>query len=179
MNKNITSLGLDLSLTGTGVVVLTDGKLIHKQLIKSKPNGDKPINELIRLCNIVSEIKENIIKDIDITVIENLAFGIKKTTSLTQLAGLNYLTRLMLHELGIPFVLVAPPSLKKFITGKGIAQKDIMMLETYKKYGVSILEDNICDAYGLAQIGLALLDGNSKETTKIQKEVINILKKQL
>jgi len=185
MNKSITSVGLDLSLTGTGMVILRDGNLISKNLIKSKPSGDKPIDELNRIKKIVYEIRSHLTGTfIDIAVIENLAFGVKNATSLTQLAALNYFTReLLAYDSGlgyhVPFILVAPTSLKKFITGSGIAKKDVMMMETYKRYGVTLLNDNECDAYGLAQIGLALLDGNSKQTTKLQEEVINLLKKQL
>ena len=39
----IIALGLDLSLVGTGVVALRDGKIVDQELIKSKPVGDKPI----------------------------------------------------------------------------------------------------------------------------------------
>lgn len=181
--KSITSLGLDLSLTGTGVVILEDGKIIKQHLIKSKPVGDKPIDELNRILKIVSDIKNEITGTmIHVAVIENLAFGVKNATSLTQLAALNYFVRnLLSHECGyeIPFILVAPPSLKKFITGSGNAKKDVMLIETFKRYGVTILDDNECDAYGLAQVGLALLDGNSKAITKLQDEVLNLLKKQL
>jgi len=183
MTKTITSLGLDLSLTGTGVVILRDGKIIKQHLIKSKPVGDKPIDELNRILKIVSEIKNEITAtSIDIAVIENLAFGVKNATSLTQLAALNYFVRNMLaHDCGyeIPFVLVAPPSLKKFITGSGNAKKDVMLIETFKRYGVTILDDNVCDAYGLAQVGLALLDGNSKAIIKLQEEVLTLLRKQI
>jgi crossover junction endodeoxyribonuclease RuvC len=181
--KSITSLGLDLSLTGTGLVILEDGKIVQQHLIKSKPVGDKPIDELNRILKIVYEIRNHLTGTmIHISVIENLAFGVKNATSLTQLAALNYFVRNMLtHECGyqIPFVLVSPPSLKKFITGSGNAKKDVMLIETFKRYGVTILDDNECDAYGLAQVGLALLDGNSKSTTKLQDEVLTLLKKQI
>jgi len=79
----------------------------------------------------------------------------------------------------IPFIIVAPTSLKKFITGNGAAKNDVMLMETFKRYGVTILDDNECDAYGLAQVGLALLNGNSKSTTKLQEEVLTLLKKQI
>ena len=180
--KHITSLGLDLSLVGTGFVILTDGKIVDQGLIKSKPAGDRPIDELKRIQKIVADIDDNLQTlsslDIDIAVIEGLAF-MAQGTSLVQLAALNYMVRAMLADYGIPFVIVAPTTLKKFIASNGAAKKDAMMLETFKRYGVSILDNNICDAYGLSQVGLALLGGNSKPTTKLQEEVINLLNKQL
>lgn len=180
MNKSITSIGIDLSLTGTGIVVLQDGKILEHALIKSKPVGDLPINELKRIQKIVNDIEVIVIKyPLDIAVIENLAFGVRNATALTQLAGLNYFTRAMLSSKDIKFVLVAPTSLKKFVTSNGAAKKDMMMMETYKRWGVTMMNDNEADAYGLSQVGLALLGGNSKNTTKIQEEVINLIKKQI
>lgn len=181
MAKNsITSLGLDLSLTGTGVVILKDGKIIKQELIKSKPTGDKPIDELKRIVKIVDDISKVMCSTtFDIAVIENLAFGVRNATSLTQLAGLNYFVRAMLYNSNTPFVLVAPTSLKKFATSNGAAKKDEMLIAVYKRWGVTILDDNINDAYCLAQLGLALLEGNIKDTTKIQKEVITLISKQI
>lgn len=181
MAKNITSLGLDLSLVGSGLVILKNGKITKQRLIKSKPVPDgRPIDELKRIKKIVEEVESIIAEDLpNVAVIEGLAFMVRNATALVQLSALNYFTRSMLMDYHVPFVIVAPTSLKKFITGSGIAKKDVMLIETYKRYGVSILNDNECDAYGLAQVGLALLGGNSKTTTKLQEEVIGLLKKQL
>lgn len=179
--NNIISIGLDLSLTGTGVVVLNDGKTIEQKLIKSKPTPDgKPIDEVQRIEKIVSEILL-IVKEYNpvIAVIEGLAFMVRNATALVQLSALNYMVRAMLMANDIQFIIVAPTSLKKFIASNGAAKKDAMLLETFKRYGVTILDDNVCDAYGLAQVGLALLGGNSKITTKLQEEVLSLLKKQL
>ena len=52
---------------------------------------------------------------------------------------------------------VAPTSLKKFVTGKGNAKKDLMLLSVYKRWGFDTTNDNKADAYGLAQFGRALL----------------------
>lgn len=103
--KNKIVLGADLSLTGTGIVVLNNGKLIKKQLIKSKPYGNKPLDELNRILKIVKNI-ELIINECnpEIVVIENLAFMVHNTTSLTQLSGLSYFVRSMIADKGIPFI---------------------------------------------------------------------------
>ena len=181
MSKNIISVGLDLSLTGSGVVVLEDGKIIEQRLIKSKPTPDgKPKDEVERIQKIVTDI-ELIVSEFkpQVAVIEGLAFMVRNATALVQLSALNYMTRAMLLDYDIPFIIVAPTSLKKFITGNGAAKKDIILIELYKRYGVTILDDNEADAYGLSQIGLVLLNGNSKVTTKLQNEVILLLKKQL
>ena len=169
------SLGLDLSLRATGAIRLEKGKIIGRQLIKSKSKGTKPIDELERLTHIRDSV---ILDDIKIAVIEGLAFMAKNSTALCQLAGLNYMIREHFSLSEIKFVIVAPTTLKKFVTGKGNCGKDMMLLETYKRYKVSFDDDNLCDAYGLAQIGAAILEEDPK-LTKPQKEVIELIKKQL
>ena len=176
--KIITSLGLDTSLTGTGIVLLTDRKITKQRLIKSKPVGDKPVHELIRIRKIVEEIELIISEDIpDIAVIEGMAYMVKKTTALVQLSVLNYMTRALLYDYKIPFFVCAPTSLKKFITGKGNSKKDVMLIEVFKRYGVTILNDNENDAFSLAKIGEELL--NSNKLPIFQQEVVELLKKQL
>lgn len=176
--KIIKSLGLDLSLTKTGAVLLKNGKITKQCLIKSKPSGSLPINELIRIRKIVEDIEMIINDDIpDIVVIENLAFAVRKTTALTQLAGLSFLVRSMLFDYKIPFYMCAPTTLKRFATGKGNSQKDHMILNAYKTYGIDNIDNNIADAIFLAKIGLAIY-GYDKVTSLHQIETIKLMKKQ-
>lgn len=174
-------IGIDLSLTGTGIVKLKDGKITEQKLIKSKPSGDLPLDELKRIVTIRESIAKEIDSDpnsiIQLVAIEGLAFMARNTTALVQLSGLNYMIREKLYSLKIPFVIVAPTSLKKFITGKGNIAKEMMLLETYKKYKVYFTDNNLCDAYGLAMIADSLV--NSEKKPKHQQEVVNLLKKQL
>lgn len=173
-------LGLDLSLTKTGYCVLKE-KGVHctSGVIRSKPAGDTPSDELKRILNIVYEIDELIHRhNPNLVVIENLAFGVTKTTAITQLSGLNYFAREASFNQDIPFLLVAPTTLKKFITGSGKGEKDMMMMEVYKEYGFEAEDNNECDAYCLAVIGLAVLGKPIKNLKVPQKEVISLLSTQ-
>ena len=176
------SVGLDLSLAKTGVVILNDGEKVFEGLIKSKPTGDSSREETVRLIEICNDIELTIEDNLgdeapDIVVIEGLAF-MAQGTSLVQLAGLNYMVRSMLVSQEWPFQIVAPSTLKKFVTGSGASKKDVMLLETYKVWGESFLDDNICDAFGLAKIGEALISDDIGITlNKPQKEVLNLLNK--
>lgn len=178
-------VGLDLSLTSTGVVILEKGKIVIEKVIKSKPNGDGPIQEMVRLNSIIDGINAILLKHkpVDMVLIEGLAFMARNTTALVQLAGLNYMIRNFLLNnkdlLGLKegMVIVAPTTLKKFITGKGNANKEIMMLEVYKQYGVSLYDNNINDAFSLAKVGECMIDKG--KLTRPQQEVVALLKKQL
>lgn len=183
----MTIIGLDLSLVASGYVKLVDGKIEQQLLIKSKSQGDRPIDELERILGIVEQIpaknyplgtKKDSFSGIDLAVIEGMAFMARNTQALVQLAALNYFIRRKFYEKAIPFLLVAPSSLKKFVTGKGNGDKNLMLLEVYKRYGVTFDNDNLADAFGLALIGEVLLSPQEK-IPKHQQEVINLLKKQL
>jgi crossover junction endodeoxyribonuclease RuvC len=76
-------------------------------------------------------------------------------------------------------MIVAPSSLKKFITGSGKGDKDMMMMSVYKNYGFEAMDNNECDAYSLAVCGLGVIGKPIRELIKPQLEVINLLKKQL
>ena len=176
----MTTIGLDLSLAKTGYTILHNSTLVSSVLIKSKPLGDTYTDELLRIMGIVSSVQEIVQKYTPtIAVIENLAFGIQKTTSLTQLAGLSFLIRMMLYNTEIRFCMVSPGSLKKFVTGKGNADKNVIMMEIYKQYNHSALDDNEADSYALAALGLAVLGKNINKLTKPQSEVVSLIKKQV
>lgn len=175
-----TVVGLDLSLTGTGIAVLKNDKLIHSGVIKSKPLGDTPTHEIKRLQGIVNEIADMISAlKVDLIVIEGLAFMAHQTTAIMQLAGLNYMVRAMAMASNIPFAICAPMTLKKFICEKGNMHKEQVLLEVYKQYGESMLDNNVADAFVLAKIGAASL-GNHKLKLRVrQTEVATLIKKQL
>jgi crossover junction endodeoxyribonuclease RuvC len=171
-------LGLDLSLCGTGVVIIdSDGNYTEKLIKSNPPKIKNPTTEVRRLMKIRDEIKSAIMTErIEIATIEGISYMSKNSTSTSQLSGLNYMVREMLMKIGIPFVIVAPTSLKKFATGKGNCGKDVMMLEIYKRWGVSILNDNVADAYALARAAEAV--NKELKLTGPQKEVINLLRQQ-
>lgn len=173
-------MGIDLSLTGTGLVILDGGKTVVNKIIKSKPPEEKThTTEIERLLKIKAEIQKHISKySPDLALIEGLAFGARNTTALMQLAGLSYMVRETFVLRSIPFIVVAPTTLKKFIVGKGNATKDLMLLETFKRYGQSFLDNNICDAFALAQCGAAVKNQSPIKLSKPQQEVISLLKKQ-
>jgi crossover junction endodeoxyribonuclease RuvC len=178
------TIGLDLSLVKTGyAIVKDDGTVIASGLVRSKPNGDKPIDETRRIVQIAEEVVQKIDEMClgcapNLVAIEGLAF-MAQGTSLVQLAGLNYLTRILLAEFNWPFLIVAPTSLKKFITGSGKGEKDMVTMSIYKNYGFEALDNNVADAFGLAACAMALLDKPLIKMCKPQQDVIKLLNKQL
>jgi crossover junction endodeoxyribonuclease RuvC len=72
------------------------------------------------------------------------------------LAKLAAVARLALYERGIPFCVVTPQQLKKFVTGSGSGDKGIIIREVYKKWGVDCKDDNQADAAVLAHLAEAV-----------------------
>jgi crossover junction endodeoxyribonuclease RuvC len=171
-------VGLDLSMCESGITVWNNGRT-ESFLVKSKrPKDNSPVNELKRILKIVSDIEEYLVgKEIELVLIENLAFCARNTSALVQLSALNYMIRETCYSHDIKFILVAPATAKKFATGKGNAKKDQMMLEVYKRWGMSFSDNNLCDSYVLAKMGESLI--NIKKNTKEQEECIKLLKKQI
>ena len=71
--------------------------------------------------------------------------------------------------------IVSPGELKKFVTGNGNAKKELMLLEVYKRWGLSLTDHNLADAYGLARVADALYSGSA--VTKFQQDIIDKLRK--
>ena len=178
-------VGLDLSLVKSGITIVKDnGTVLFSGLIKSKPSGDSYLAETKRLIKITEDIIEKIDPflphhgDILVTI-EGFAFGIRNTTALTQLAGLSYLIRAKLTELEIPFIIIQATTLKKFITGSGKGEKDMVMMAIFKNYGFEALGNDQADAYGLAVCGLAVINKPLIKLGIPQQEVVTLLKKQI
>ena len=154
-------VGIDLSLTGTGLIILDDqAQILEQKLVRTTPATS--IEH--RLLYILGEIDfvKNIMNGPGI-YIEDLSFG-SRGQAMFQLAGLHYLVRTFFYKSMVWFNVISPASLKKFVTGKGNAKKDLMLLKTYKKWGIEFQDDNLCDAYCLAR--MLLHDYKEKATIK-------------
>jgi len=108
-------------------------------------------------------------------LIEGLAFSARGDVML-QLAGLGYLVRRALWQANIAFKDVTPNQAKKFLTGKGNCDKNLVLLKVFQKYGIECEDDNVADAVNLNMIGRALL-GWTPVSNEVQRAVIADLSK--
>lgn len=146
-------LGLDLSLTHTGWAASGD-PVLQIPVGSLKP---KKLKGVERLAWFETELKELIwFHKPTLAVIENYAFG--ATNQLAQLGELGGICRLILHRNDVPFIEVAPTTLKKFVTGKGNSEKNAMMLQCYKLWNVEFSDNNEADAFALAKFGQCYSD---------------------
>lgn len=152
--KNILSpiLGLDLSTNDTGYFLINkEGRFGYR--IKTKPTYTSEQ----KIDTIVNEIlKKNMECRPSLVIIEEPIMGRSNKGSLT-LAALAGVIRYQFRLDRIKYINIHPKTLKKFATLNGNANKDDMKKALTDIYGYVINNDNIVDAFWLAEIGLYYL----------------------
>lgn len=152
--KNV-AIGIDQSYSGFGLTLLdTDSGDWHTEVFKA------PGSHVDRLFWI-SEYLKKIFKELagrtdNIDVgIEGYAYG----SQMANMAGeLGAVVKLACFETldgfhgKYPYI-IPPTVLKKYITGKGTGvQKNQILLNVFKKWGVEFTDDNAADSYGIAHL---------------------------
>jgi len=169
-------VGIDASLTSTGIATLTENGISTK-VIQSKKIGverlleiQKEVWEIIHNGGTVSHPKT------DLVVIEGYAHG--RTNQAHQMGELGGVLRVMFHEMELKWIEVAPTAVKKFVTGKGVATKEKIAAWVQKRWDRMFDTNDEADAYVLVRIGQAYLTGSCRleSLTSFQQEVIDVLK---
>lgn len=138
-------LGLDLSLTATGWALVWDGSP-KWGVIKSRNRSVKRLSEIRNaVLDIINQTQPSL------AVIEGYSYG--SSQGMAGLAELGGVIRLLLLDMGIPFIVVAPATNKKFATGKGNAEKDLMLKRVFQHWAADMSNNNEADAFALAQFG--------------------------
>lgn len=136
-------VGVDLSVTSTGIA-LTDGTTLT---VTPSTRGDHRFPEIAAAVAVHSA-------DADLVVIE--APVLRSAAALT-LGMLHGAVRCRLIHDAVPYMLVAPATLKKFATGKGNADKTAMALALFRRTGLELANSDETDAWWLRAAGLHLL----------------------
>lgn len=143
-------VGLDLSLTGTGVTVIDAG--VHTALFGAKGHKTDTLQmRADRLDTLFGQIV-NVIPESALILIEQPAYS-RTQGSQHDRSGLWWLIVAYLH----PFhdvVEVTPGTLKRYATGKGTATKDKVLAAVVRRYlDVEVTDNNVSDSLVLAAMG--------------------------
>lgn len=154
-------MGIDPSLTSTGLALVVDGQIAATDCVKSSPTGDTPAEVVGRILAVADGVIEVALDyHPDIVVIESASFA-SKFGKPHERAGLYWFLVGNFIGMGVRVVTVAPQSRAKYGTGKGNAKKaDVYaaVKATYQPLTTARISNNdIADAVLLASMGSRVL----------------------
>ena len=144
--SGMTPVGLDLSLTSTGISCMD-----RQQIISSKHRGPQRLVDIsTSIMNFLATVNNPIV------IIEGYSFASRAghAHSIGELGGV---VRVALWNATIPYVEVAPTTRAKFGAGRGNAGKNEVISAVSARTGIvwqGSGADDLCDAYLLEEIGL-------------------------
>ena len=152
MNQPAHVVGLDLSLTATGIAHTYPGGSIVETITSTGLRGDTTFDRACRLGYLTNKILDNL-GDARLIVIEGPAYS-RANPGMHDRSGLWWLVVDAIYNRGYELAVVTPTSRAKYATGKGNAGKDQVLLAVARRYpDVEVTNNNEADALVLAAMG--------------------------
>lgn len=155
-------VALDLSLTSTGWACVEG-----VGTFTTKERG------LQRLQRLREQILTLAGPTTDVAAIEGYAFG--RPNGMAALGELGGVVRLALYEHDITIVDVPPASLKKYATGKGNANKELMLVEAVRRLGYAGSNNDEADALWLYTMTCDALCGTAPVVPQAHRVALNAI----
>lgn len=170
-------LGIDFSLTATGVCAITDGEA-ECITVRSGPGSEWWMHP-DRVASIADKIAEwaILLGGVPAWTIESPSFGSKGQLDKLYSGWWMLVDALMLRGWDPP-LRVTPSQLKKYATGRGNAAKDEVLLAVARRFpDVAPKNNNETDALVLAAIGAAAYgEPFAGELTKYQQDIVDAVR---
>ncbi len=152
----MTSMGIDLSATATGLVILKATGQAKPELLLEDEIKSGSRTGLDRARHVVTQVMEAIhAHKPDRLVVEGYSLNTRNASSIIPLVEIGGLLRFMLMIDGLSWLDPRASEVKKFATGKGNSQKDQVMMWVLKRWDHTSATNNTADAFVLAAMGLA------------------------
>ena len=159
-------VGLDVSLTETGLVIITATPDPHEVLYTDIVTTDPKARDLSRCLGAADVIIRTIQKgcflydkvSVFIEASGSSRFAGKLITRMELVGMVKY----KLFRIGCNLYTVTPASLKQEITGKGNATKNKMLTKVNRLTGNEYTNDNVADAHALSIYGWRMLIGGKR-----------------
>jgi len=150
-SKDPMFVGLDPSYNEFGLIILdVEAKIVEQKLISS----NSKLEADFRIIQLEEEFKFiPTIVGLNSVYIEGPSFS-SSGKFILQMGALHYYLRIFLLKHNTNFNVIAPGTLKKFVTGVGNCKKELILLKVFKKCGVEFDNNNLADAYSLARMAL-------------------------
>lgn len=165
-------LGIDQSLTGTGVCLMASHRLAYEVFtIKgaqvNKLRGGERLKYIHdRILNFLREKTRNNLSIIRMAAMEGYAYGAiqhqggegggggQKHGNPFQLGEVGGVVKLLFEQNGIPYVVVNPFDLKGWVKGTRAGPKDVIMAYLTHEFRILFEDNNEADAYALACVAM-------------------------
>ena len=150
-------VGLDLSLTSTGIALIGNGELSDTK--REKSTGKKADTWTQRAARL-NDLADRVLAWVDdydptLVVIESPSYG-SVHGSQHDRSGLWWMIAAALHEMQIPVATVSPNGRAKYASGNGRAGKDEVLAAVVTRYAsesMPITGNDVADAVVLAAMG--------------------------
>lgn len=162
-------IGIDQSVLHTGVCVLNTDTGVALLALIEPPKQHSGLERLVYLHTELTKFLRGTLAEV--AVLEG--YSIDSHNRPFDLGEVGGVVKLVLHAHAKRVHSAAPKQLKKFVTGNGQATKSDVIAAIHSIWGVGIENDNLADAYGLAQIALCIWDSNRA----VRRAQLDIIKK--
>lgn len=155
-------LGVDQSLRSPGLAVV-DGD--------GRPGVVKNLKNTLKGAERLALVRDGIMSLVrtyqpEFAALEGYSINsINRPFDLGEVGGI---VRLTLYDAGIPFIVVTPTQLKKFVTGSGAADKEKVQKWVREKWKIHLDQDDQADAFGLAQVARVYCTHQSKYRSELE-----------
>jgi len=164
-----TVVGIDPSLTSTGVAIIEWGKLSTFRLTTSLKGPARLDYFRGRFSDVLRQF------DPAMVVIEGYSYGSK--FGLAGSGELGGVLKLALWDAKVAYGIAQPGTLKSFATGKGSADKEQVSKELFKRFGVDVDNNDKVDAAGLAVMAAWIAEPAPVGAVKLTKAQLDSLGK--
>jgi Holliday junction resolvasome RuvABC endonuclease subunit len=170
-------VGVDQALKRTGLCVVESGQATVLQLIKA-PYDMKGPERLVHIKTVLINTLWPFRDRITAAAYEGQSLG--SLGDIDQLGNIGGVVALILaDECALPnsrIFKVPPATLKKFVTGRANATKDLMMRTSAAEWGYDFTQDDVCDAHGLARFAAECLEQTATKRHRVEA-VFSLLQK--
>lgn len=154
-------VGIDLSLAKTACVAIADGEC-HWRIHQPK-GSEMSAAARLEMHRLLLVDFFNTIQVPTLICMEGYSFA-SRGSAVFQIAEWGGVARHTLYLMGLEeiTVIMAPSTLKKFITSSGNSKKNTVLREVFRVWGFEAEDDNVADAYGLAQAAMTIHTGEAR-----------------
>jgi crossover junction endodeoxyribonuclease RuvC len=167
-------VGIDLSLRRTAVADNQGVRVIPTAAVADDDHRGA-MGRLERIVEAVTEPLVPLASQIELVMIEGYSFG-SSTKGMRAIAELGGAVRLALWRAHIPYLDVAPKTLKKYATGSGNAGKIQVVQAANTRLGYAGFDHNEADALWLHAMGTELLFVPVVDLPQTHREALDPLK---